>query len=221
MSTTIPFSYYLYHIPTGLKYYGVRYSNGCSPTDIWTTYFTSSLKVKQLISEYGVNSFKIEVRKTFQSAADALLWEHKVLRRLNAASSDVWINQHNGDKKFRAPLGRQWWCKGNKEILCIERPGPEWIPGRSMVPYNKGKVMSTRGVTWWHKDGKSVMRKEPPGPDWQKGTGLKGTPKDSNHGSKISAARTGKKWWNKDGVTKSSKDCPGDGWTPGRVLKNR
>ena len=56
-----------------------------------------------MIAEYGIESFTVEVRKTFSTPQEAILWEHKVLRRLNAAARDSWINRHNGGKKFRGP----------------------------------------------------------------------------------------------------------------------
>lgn len=100
---TTPFSYHLYHIPTKLHYYGVRYKKGCKIDDLWTIYFTSSKIVKQLVNEYGKESFVYTIRKTFVNGKEALLWEHRVLRRLNAANRDDWINRHNGGKKFRGP----------------------------------------------------------------------------------------------------------------------
>lgn len=99
-----PFSYFLYHKPTGLKYYGIRHGRNSHPNQLWTTYFSSSKIVKQLIADYGLDSFEYEIRKTFKTSSQALLWEHKVLRRLNAANSDQWINRHNGGNKFRAPI---------------------------------------------------------------------------------------------------------------------
>jgi hypothetical protein len=100
----IPFCYHLYHTPTGLRYYGVRFAKKCSPADLWTTYFSTSKLVKQLIEDYGSDSFIVTVRRTFATAEAALNWEHKVLRRLNAAESRHWLNRHNGGNKFRGPL---------------------------------------------------------------------------------------------------------------------
>lgn len=99
-----PFSYYLYHTPTGLRYYGVKFAKKCSPDDLWVTYFSTSKLVKQLIKDYGADSFVVTVRRTFATAEEALRWEHKVLRRLNAAESEHWLNRHNGGNKFRGPL---------------------------------------------------------------------------------------------------------------------
>lgn len=102
MST--PFSYYLYHKLTQKHYYGIRHGKNANPDTLWKTYFSSSKIVKELILKHGVDSFTVEVRKTFKSSQDAILWEHKVLRRLGASFRSDWINRHNGGKKFRGPV---------------------------------------------------------------------------------------------------------------------
>jgi hypothetical protein len=104
---TIPFTYYLYHKPTGLKYYGVKFQKGCNPSVLWSTYFTSSSKVKSLIDKYGAESFDVTIRKVFDNPKKALLWEHKVLSRLDAAGRPDWLNRHNGGSKFRAPTAHK------------------------------------------------------------------------------------------------------------------
>jgi len=104
MSTKIPYSYFLYHRPTGLKYYGIKHAKNCHPSQLWKSYFSSSTIVKNLIKEYGTDSFDFYIRKTFETSSQALLWEHKVLRRLNAANRPDWINRHNGGTKFRSPI---------------------------------------------------------------------------------------------------------------------
>jgi hypothetical protein len=92
----IPYTYYLFHRPTGKKYYGVRYAKTCDPADLWVRYFSSSKKVKALILEYGKDSFVAEVRKTFFEVRSARLWEHNVLRRLKAVTSVTWLNEWRG-----------------------------------------------------------------------------------------------------------------------------
>jgi hypothetical protein len=91
MSCT-PYTYYLFHRPTGLKYYGARYGRNCNPSDLWTTYFTSSRYVKDLIKEYGENSFDVEIRRVFNDGSKAREWEHKVLRRLRVNKRRDWLN---------------------------------------------------------------------------------------------------------------------------------
>lgn len=95
-----PFTYYLFHIPTGKKYYGVRTAKGCHPNELWVTYFSSSKEVKLLREQYGDQSFQYEIRKIFSSPTEALEWEEKFLTRINAAGRVDWLNKHNGGKNF-------------------------------------------------------------------------------------------------------------------------
>jgi hypothetical protein len=97
---TIPFSYHLYHTPTKKHYYGIKYSSGFGPDDLWIRYFSSSKIIKSLISEYGKDSFIVTVRKIFDTGKQAVLWEHRLLTRIKAAQREDWINRHNGNKKF-------------------------------------------------------------------------------------------------------------------------
>lgn len=94
---TIPFTYRII-CPDGRYYYGVRYAKGCSPDDLWTTYFTSSKVIKELLKTTDPKDFKYEIRKIFQLAEDALIYERRVLKRI--VGKDNCINQHIGDKKF-------------------------------------------------------------------------------------------------------------------------
>lgn len=92
-----PFTYLLVHKPTGKKYYGSRYAQGCSTSELWTTYFSSSKVVQQLIAEDGKDSFVCTVRKTFSTAEEAISWEGRVLRKVNARKDPRFINMHNND----------------------------------------------------------------------------------------------------------------------------
>lgn len=97
---TTYYTYHLYHKPTGLRYYGVRYSKNAKPTDLWTTYFTSSKYVKALIDGYGRDSFIYEVRRTFESREKAISWEHRVLRRLKVRTNEGWLNKAAGSEDY-------------------------------------------------------------------------------------------------------------------------
>jgi hypothetical protein len=68
------------------------YETGCHPDDLWKTYFTSSKEVPVYREKYGEPDI-IQIRKTFFDARSAKMWEHKVLLRLNAATSDKWLNK--------------------------------------------------------------------------------------------------------------------------------
>lgn len=89
-----PYTYYLYHKPTKQHYYGVRWAKNCHPNDLFVTYFSSSKKIKELISKYGINTFTFKVRKIFNNKQEAILWEHKVLTKLNVNNRKDWLNQN-------------------------------------------------------------------------------------------------------------------------------
>ena len=61
-----PYTYLIKHTPTNKVYYGYRSANKVEPhNDLWKAYFTSSTYVKDLISQYGIDSFEFEIRKIF------------------------------------------------------------------------------------------------------------------------------------------------------------
>jgi hypothetical protein len=87
-----PYTYLLKWSSTGMKYYGVRYAKNCTPADLWNPYKTSSKYVKEYVELHG-NPDIIEIRKVFDSADKARLWEHKVLKNLSAASRSDYLNR--------------------------------------------------------------------------------------------------------------------------------
>ena len=90
-----PYTYLIKHRPSGKVYYGLRCANKVEPhNDLWKHYFTSSLKVQQLIEETGLDSFDVEVRKVFETKEQAVVWETRVLTRCKALYDDRWINQN-------------------------------------------------------------------------------------------------------------------------------
>lgn len=103
MSDRTPYTYFVLHIPTGKKYYGSKYGKGADPTLFWKSggYFTSSEKIKNLLLEYGADSFRAEVRKVFNSPDEAVTYEYKFLNKVNALNKDEWLNENLGGKKFR------------------------------------------------------------------------------------------------------------------------
>ena len=79
---TTPYTYRIKFLPTGEYYYGVRYAKNCHPSDLWIRYFTSSTKVKDLIRQYGKESFSYEIRKIFSCKESAISWEERVTKRV-------------------------------------------------------------------------------------------------------------------------------------------
>ena len=75
-------------------YIGVRYANRCSPSELWTTYFTSSKHVRKFRTEHGEPDV-VRVLKTFENGSDARLYESRINRRL-AVPSQKFLNRHDG-----------------------------------------------------------------------------------------------------------------------------
>lgn len=74
----IPFTYRVKCVNTNEYYYGVKYAKNCKPSDLWSSYFTSSNKVKELILIHGKDNFIVEIRKVFDNSEDAIKWEQNV-----------------------------------------------------------------------------------------------------------------------------------------------
>lgn len=89
----MPYTYLIKHVPTNTFYYGVRYAKNCTPSELWNTYFTSSTYIHELVQRYGLDSFNVEIRRTFSNSLKARLWETKVLKRLKAATRSDFINK--------------------------------------------------------------------------------------------------------------------------------
>lgn len=81
-------------------YYGARYSEKAKLDDLFTSYFTSSKRVKKDIDKYGKEAFSFEIRRIFSTVEDCLRWGYKVLRRLKAKDRDDCYNLSNGGAVF-------------------------------------------------------------------------------------------------------------------------
>lgn len=94
-----PYTYHIAWSSIDKHYYGVRHAKNCSPEDLWKTYFTSSKVVKKYREKYGEPDI-IEVRKVFDDRHKALLWESKVLKKLNVLHNDKWLNENISGDQF-------------------------------------------------------------------------------------------------------------------------
>ena len=120
------YTYYLYHVPTGKKYYGSRIANRCEPEqDLWHKYFSSSELVEALIKEYGKDSFVAEVRKTFDNIKETRDWEYYVLRRLKAPEKDEWLNQTYSRGEFYNKNPTSTSFKSGKDHIYFGKFGPD------------------------------------------------------------------------------------------------
>ncbi len=92
---TIPYTYTITFLKTGQIYYGVRFASGCHPAELGIKYFSSSNVIKRLIKEYGLKTFKFDVKKIFSDAQTARNYETKVLRRLKVKENPNFLNKHD------------------------------------------------------------------------------------------------------------------------------
>ncbi len=92
----VPYTYLIGWSKFNKWYYGVEYSNNknkiANPSNLFTSYFTSSNYVSNFITENG-NPDIIQIRKTFNNAEEARNWEYKVLKRLNVVKLTKWLNK--------------------------------------------------------------------------------------------------------------------------------
>ena len=93
MLKSIPFCYLIGWSNVDKYYYGVRYKDGITPDTLWTSYFTSSKYVKECRELYGEPDI-IQIRRTFDSADAAILWERKVLTRVDVLNDCKWLNKN-------------------------------------------------------------------------------------------------------------------------------
>jgi hypothetical protein len=93
--TSTPYTYLIGWTSHNKWYYGVRYSSKCHPSDLWVTYFTSSKRVQEMREQCGEPDI-IQVRKTFSTPKSAVLWEERVLKRMQVKSDDKFLNSHEG-----------------------------------------------------------------------------------------------------------------------------
>jgi len=126
MIQTIPYTYLIKCLPTNEFYYGVRWATGCSPDDLWKTYFTSSKKVKSRINVFGKENFEYEIRKTFEDVSKARLWEDKVLRRMKVITNATWLNSAYG-----TPIVNQTSLLGRKQIFVFKEDKFKYLPEKA------------------------------------------------------------------------------------------
>jgi len=176
---TIPFTYLIGWSNYNKFYYGVKYSNGCSPDDLWKTYFTSSKYVKEFRDTYGEPDI-VRVRKKFDTPEKATRWERIVLSKMDVLNRNDFLNENvagsfihskqtlNKMRKTkknnpnRGTTGRKWITDGTvSKNIHFNEPLPEgWSLGRKMpsdyVPHTT--IGGKRNVTMWINNGKKCKR---------------------------------------------------------------
>lgn len=105
------YTYLLRFKPENKFYYGVRVKNiklKRHPADDFMIHYTTSSKlINKLIAEHGVAAFEWEIRKTFDTAEQAIAWESRVLTRAKVLKHQhIWYNANAAGYKIATPDGR-------------------------------------------------------------------------------------------------------------------
>ena len=144
--------YYTYLIgwsAHNLWYYGVRYSKNSKPDDLLQTYFTSSNFVKDYIVKLGLPDIK-EVRRVFNTKEQAIIWEHKVLRRMKVVKKNNWINKTD-NKAICSDSEKANKARINNSLLgAAYTKGKQWeqIIGQEAASKKKA-ALSLRSKQMW------------------------------------------------------------------------
>lgn len=140
MSTRNCYTYLIGWSKENKYYYGVRYAKNCMPSDLWNTYFTSSVFVKQHRKLYGEPDI-VQVRQVFgNNSQKAKLWEDKVLKRLNVKNNLKWLNQSN-NYSFKGVDSS--WNEGLTKETCVSLR----IVSEKIKEARKHKKWNTRAGT--------------------------------------------------------------------------
>jgi hypothetical protein len=97
-----PYFYIIKHIKSGKYYAGCKINSSADPCNLMTEegYKTTSKVVKKLIEKDGINSFLVLKIKVFENGKQALIYENRFLKKVNAAENEKFLNLHNGGKDF-------------------------------------------------------------------------------------------------------------------------
>jgi hypothetical protein len=102
LNSYIPFVYIIKNKTTQLKYLGVKYAKGCNPTDMWTSYFTSSKLVKKLINQFGYDDWIIKIIHQFPNDPEAaILKEASYFKYLRIRDDYLNITYSSGCQDLR------------------------------------------------------------------------------------------------------------------------
>lgn len=195
-----PFTYYICWSNLDIHYYGVRFANGCNPTDLWTKYFTSSDRVKEFRKIHGEPDV-IQIRKIFEDIQDARIWESRVLRKMKVKKRSNWLNDGMG-------MALNW--KSGKEHQNY---------GRVFSAESKLKQsISKSKLRWWNNGEHQCFSQSPPDSSYKRGR-----LKFNNVGAQIGADISKMKKWYTNGID-SIFVIPGtqpSNYVEGRIIKNR
>jgi hypothetical protein len=145
-----PYTYLIGWSEHNIWYYGSRTAKNCHPSDLWVKYFTSS-DDDNIYGKPSVKTFRklngdpdvIIVRKVFNDAKKCVKFENKVLRRIKAVSSPLFLNK--SDSRLGVPFGKTMaYDRSGKKLGYIECDHPDLISGKVIT---WGNIVTESGLT--------------------------------------------------------------------------
>lgn len=217
------------------RYYaGVRYRNGCQPSDLWTLYFTSSKRVNEIRVDHGEPDI-IRVVKTFgEDTVTARLFEQRYLRKVNALHDERWLNRAVGghfagrrgphseetkrkiaerarNRKSRGPVSEE---QKQKQRETFKRNYEENRSTRFAARSNKQK---NRVITQEHRDKiAATLRNSILSEETKRKIGEASKRQSKESRQKQADAIRRMKWFNNGVKTIRAEICP-EGFAPGRL----
>ena len=122
ISIYTPYFYIIQHVESKKYYAGVKFGKDADPNKLLKSngYQTSSATIKQIILEEGLESFIIRKIKVFETRQQAIDYESKFLKKVNAAFNDKFLNLSNN---LKSTLNEN--CEKKKQT-CLDHFGCEF-----------------------------------------------------------------------------------------------
>ena len=164
-----PYFYIIRHKHSGRLYAGSKWAKrSCNSNNLMNEdgYCTSSKYVWKLIKDCGLASFEIDRIRHFNSSAEALKYEIKFLRKVNAITNTKFINKCIGGSEFRL-IGGVIGRKDSAETLKKKSEGNKGYKRTDKTKEILSKLVI--GNRWWHYQSITKFCKECPGREWKLG----------------------------------------------------
>lgn len=169
MTEYIPYTYLIGWTKHNKWYYGSETATNnkvANPANLWKTYFTSSKHVKKFRKEHGEPDV-IKIRALFETKSQAMLWEHKVLRRLKAPQSEKWLNKSDTKVHYRTGVPH---LLETRQKMRLKRAGRKPALGHKDTPESRKLksekrrqwLLTDEGKQWREKQKHNITKLNPP-----------------------------------------------------------
>lgn len=198
-----PYYYVIKHKPSGKLYAGSQYGKNSHSDNLWTTYFTSSKLVKELIERDGIESFEIEC---IDCRPDAREYEQSYLmsmyekygreefldKFLNRNLSPGILLTEESIAKANGPEKRKKCSDSAKKLLEM---GKHNFQNKNASDYEHVRLLRSKKMMGNNYGSLREMTEE-----------LKNKLAEKSKGN---TNVRGTKWWTNGVINKRCKECPG------------